>query len=49
MSGGFPADCGRKNMRFSTPFRAVLKGKHPWGGSHNLFITIGVSGYKRTP
>ena len=24
MGGGFPADCGRKNTGFSTPFRAVF-------------------------
>ena len=26
MSGGFPADCGRKDMGFSAPFGVVLQG-----------------------
>lgn len=26
MGGGFSADCGRNNMRFSTPFGTVLRG-----------------------
>ena len=28
MGGGLPADCGKENIGFPTPFRAVIKGRH---------------------
>ena len=31
MGGGLPADCGRRNMEFPTPFRATLNMKNTIG------------------